>query len=132
MKLKRTFLLSSLAGLVTLPSISVSCSSDKNLSINENLKEQYLNWYESLTNNDWDHNSDGSISDYFVTSEQQALALYSWCSGTFWNAPLHLRQKPEDRLITIKELDPDRPHMVNGGGGYIYLLHYKKQPLLRI
>ena len=122
MKFKRTILLlSSFAGLscVVAP-VLVSCSSNKNLSFDENLKNQYLNWYESLTNNNWDRNSDGSIKDYFVTSEQQALALYSWCSGTFWNAPLHLRQEPENRLITVKELDPDIPHMVNGDG-YLYL-----------
>ena len=65
-------------------SILTSCSkSTSDAGENDKkLKSEFNSWYNNLTNSDWHRDNDGNIIDYHVDSEQQALALYSWCSGT--------------------------------------------------
>ncbi len=63
---------------------------------NQELRKLSLPWYNSLTNASWNY-QDGKLQNYFCNSEQQAIALYSWNTGDYWNAPLHQGLEPTNQ-----------------------------------
>ena len=115
MKLKKTIL--SIGGGIVLCIIPTSISCSKNNSsfkLNEELREQFVPWYESLTNATWNKDSNGNYENYHCDSEQQAIGLYSWNGGTFWNEALHKGKTPTNVTLTLKNMDRYKPHEIRG------------------
>ncbi|MBW0594942.1 hypothetical protein HUN03_00047 [Mycoplasmopsis anatis] len=95
--------------------LSASCNKVSNVYDKE-LKEAYTDWYKSLTNSTWNKDRNGKFIDYHLTSEQQAIGLYSWCGGVFWNEPLHKGIEPTNVSLLIKNdnLDKNRSLEIRG------------------
>lgn len=120
MNLYKKILIATLAGFavtttIVVPTILLVQPSIPHINYND-LKKQYEGWYSSLTNNSWNKDNDGNYINYHANSEQQAIALYSWCSGTFWNVPLHNSEEPKNHNAIIVEFDKETPREINGDG----------------
>ncbi|MDE6473059.1 MAG: ADP-ribosyltransferase [Ureaplasma sp.] len=84
-----------LALLTPICLITSSCSNNNELA--NKLDSYYTTWHQSLTNGKWNYNEQThQYNDYSAKSEQQAIGLYAWCSGSFWNENLHAQKEPVD------------------------------------
>lgn len=90
-------------------------------------KPLYQEWYNGLTENDWNRDETGTIIDAISSSEKQSLNLYCEQWGHFWNEPLHRQQEPQDLNANGKQEWPigAAPFIHNyyeiNGDGYKYI-----------
>ncbi len=101
----------------------------------------YLDWFNSLTINQWDENqiyTPEQISNLSCNSERQALQLFANNWGYFWNYYLHQQQTPPDKLYNssyfkrILPLIPEANKVKILGSDYKYIdlaLDKAKAPL---
>ncbi len=99
--------------VIPLPIITISCS---NKSIDDQLKNEFNKWYNELSKNNWNKDLNDNFINYYCESEQQAIGLYSWCSGTFWNEYLHSKLEPKNHYIKFSNsfLDNEKALEVRG------------------
>ena len=92
-----------------------SCNkTNSNFHLDYELKNQFNDWYNSLTNSPWNKDDNNNFINYYCNSEQQAIGLYSWNGGTFWNEPLHQQKIPQNVTLTLRNLDKNTPHEIRG------------------
>lgn len=84
---------------------------DSNTSIA--LQNAYLNWYNSLSDHNWNEENNKYLN-YYCDSEQQAIGLYAWNGGTWWNEPLHRGYEPINLSLILKNMDKNIPHEIRG------------------
>ena len=100
MKFKKMFNKVGFFPLFIIPTIFVSSCSAKSEAkseidiLSDQLIDDFTPWYKSLTNSQWNKNSDGTFQNAYCESEQQALTLYANNWGHFWNSYLHQKLTP--------------------------------------
>ena len=115
MKFKKMFNKVGFFPLFIIPTIFVSSCSAKSEAkseidiLSDQLIDDFTPWYKSLTNSQWNKNSDGTFQNAYCESEQQALTLNANNWGNFWNSYLHqkltpppLRFKDENICLMVK------------------------------
>lgn len=73
-----------------------SCSYSN--QIDQKLKSNFVNWYNSLTKQKFNN------SNFHCESEAQAIILYANWRGHFWNESLHKQQEPSNYILQNKEI----------------------------
>lgn len=122
MKIKDVFKNCLLSFSFILPFILNSCSiyPNSNVAVMDlELKKSFQPWYNSLTNEKWNLDENKKFINYFCNSEQQAIALYSWCSGSFWNEPLHRGYEPNNVFLKLNA-DKQNAHEIRGSD-YLFI-----------
>ncbi|MGL4343284.1 MAG: ADP-ribosyltransferase [Metamycoplasmataceae bacterium] len=118
-KVKQLILFSSISSAIIIVSSLLICSYIKYLNDNkryENLKYQFNDWYNNLTIADWNKDDENNFINYHSNSEQQSIGLYSWCSGSFWNEPLHRGYEPVNVKLKLinNNLDSKNAYEIRG------------------
>lgn len=108
----------SLIGLSSLSTIS--CSNSNSYIIDKELKNSYVDWYNSLSNDKW-NKTNGEFDNYFCYSEQQAISLYANYRGWFWNESLHQKKEPLNQKIKIYLLSSKKLEV--RGSDYKYIVN---------
>ena len=106
--------------IILIACIPVIISQVYELPTNLKLVKLYQDWYDSLTLSPWNKDKNGNFLNYHCNSEQQAINLYAFQSGNFWNEPLHKQQEPQDGNYLLPNLDKKIAHEVKGSD-YKYL-----------
>lgn len=124
--MKFKILVPSIGLLMSVPLLTiVSCNNngtivnnDEHKKLKEALHSYYQSWYESLSKNDWNRNSNGEIIDAISSSEMQSLYLYTNQWGDFWNQNLHLNKEPIDttRKMKLPGMKYEKELKINGNG----------------
>ena len=101
---KKIILISSIIAttLISSSAITITSCSNQNTNLSTTLNDYYTDWYNNLTTRKWNKDSNNQYINYSAKSEQQAIGLYSWCSGSFWNENLHAHKEPVDGEYGLK------------------------------
>lgn len=78
------------------------------------LQQSYQNWFNNLSNHNWNYDDNNQISNYICQSEVQAVGLYASNHGFIWNECLENEcQTNHYSCETIVELDKNMAHNIS-------------------